>query len=145
MKVINKFSMNMVSCSANESFARGVVSAFALQLDPTIEEISDIKTAVSEAVTNCIVHAYKETIGKIYITAEILDNSSIRIRIKDRGCGIEDIDRAMEPLYSSIGNERAGLGFSVMQTFMDKLTVRSKLGSGTTVTLVKHISPRFVK
>ena len=145
MKVINKFSMNMVSCSANESFARGVVSAFALQLDPTIEEISDIKTAVSEAVTNCIVHAYKETIGKIYITAEILDNSSIRIRIKDKGCGIEDIDRAMEPLYSSIGNERAGLGFSVMQTFMDKLTVRSKLGSGTTVTLVKHISPRFVK
>ena len=145
MKVINKFSMNMASCSANESFARGVVSAFALQLDPTIEEISDIKTAVSEAVTNCIVHAYKETIGKIYITAEILDNSSIRIRIKDKGCGIEDIDRAMEPLYSSIGNERAGLGFSVMPTFMDKLTVRSKLGSGTTVTLVKHISPRFVK
>ena len=145
MKVINKFSMNMASCSANESFARVVVSAFALQLDPTIEEISDIKTAVSEAVTNCIVHAYKETLGKIYITAEILDNSSIRIRIKDRGCGIEDIEKAMEPLYSSIGNERAGLGFSVMQTFMDKLTVRSKLGSGTTLTLVKHISPRFVK
>lgn len=145
MKVINKFSMNMASCSANESFARAAISAFALQLDPTIEEISDIKTAVSEAVTNCIVHAYKETLGKIYITAEILDNSSIRIRIKDRGCGIENIEKAMEPLYSSIGNERAGLGFSVMQTFMDKLTVRSKLGSGTTITLVKHISPRFVK
>ena len=111
MKVINKFSMNMASCSANESFARAAISAFALQLDPTIEEISDIKTAVSEAVTNCIVHAYKETLGKIYITAEILDNSSIRIRIKDRGCGIENIEKAMEPLYSSIGNERAGLGF----------------------------------
>ncbi len=145
MKVINKFSMSMASCSANESFARAAISAFALQLDPTIEEISDIKTAVSEAVTNCIVHAYKETLGKIYITAEILDNSSIRIRIKDRGCGIEDIGRAMEPLYSSIGNERAGLGFSVMQTFMDKLTVRSKVGSGTTVTLLKRISPRFIK
>ncbi|MBQ8203057.1 MAG: anti-sigma F factor [Clostridia bacterium] len=145
MKVINKFSMNMVSCSANESFARAAISAFALQLDPTIEEISDIKTAVSEAVTNCIVHAYREATGKIYITAEILDNSSIRIRIKDRGCGIADVNKAMEPLYSSIGDERAGLGFSVMQTFMDKLTVRSKLDVGTTVTLVKHISPRFVK
>lgn len=145
MKVINRFSINMTACSANESFARAVVSAFALQLDPTIEEISDIKTAVSEAVTNCIVHAYKEGVGKIYITAEILENASIRIKIKDRGCGIEDIARAMEPLYSSIGDERAGLGFSVMQTFMDKLTVRSKLGGGTTVTMTKHISPRFAK
>ena len=145
MQYENEARVFFTSKSENERFARLFVSGFLTPLDPTVSEITEIKTAVSEAVTNCIVHAYKETIGKIYITAEILDNSSIRIRIKDKGCGIEDIDRAMEPLYSSIGNERAGLGFSVMQTFMDKLTVRSKLGSGTTVTLVKHISPRFVK
>ncbi len=143
MNVINKFSMNMMSCSANESFARAAISAFALQLDPTIEDISDIKTAVSEAVTNCIVHAYKEKAGKIYITAEICDNYSIRIKIKDRGCGIEDIDKAMQPLFSSIGDERAGLGFSVMQSFMDKISVRSKVGYGTTVTLIKNISPKY--
>ena len=143
MNVINKFSMNMMSCSANESFARAAISAFALQLDPTIEDISDIKTAVSEAVTNCIVHAYKEKAGKIYITAEICDNLSIRIKIKDRGCGIEDIDKAMQPLLSSIGDERAGLGFSVMQSFMDKISVRSRVGYGTTVTLIKNISPKY--
>ncbi len=145
MNVINKFSMNMMSCSANESFARAAISAFALQLDPTIEDISDIKTAVSEAVTNCIVHAYKEKAGKIYITAEICDNFSIRIKIKDRGCGIEDIGKAMQPLFSSIGDERAGLGFSVMQSFMDKISVRSKVGYGTTVTLVKNISPKYTR
>ena len=143
MNVIYKFSMNMMSCSANESFARAAISAFALQLDPTIEDISDIKTAVSEAVTNCIVHAYKEKAGKIYITAEICDNFSIRIKIKDRGCGIEDIDKAMQPLFSSIGDERAGLGFSVMQSFMDKISVRSRVGYGTTVTLIKNISPKY--
>ena len=137
--------MNMMSCSANESFARAAISAFALQLDPTIEDISDIKTAVSEAVTNCIVHAYKEKAGKIYITAEICDNFSIRIKIKDRGCGIEDIDKAMQPLFSSIGDERAGLGFSVMQSFMDKISVRSRVGYGTTVTLVKNISPKYTR
>ena len=145
MNVINKFSMNMMSCSANESFARAAISAFALQLDPTIEDISDIKTAVSEAVTNCIVHAYKEKAGKIYITAEICDNFSIRIKIKDRGCGIEDIGKAMQPLFSSIGDERAGLGFSVMQSFMDKISVRSRVGYGTTVTLVKNISPKYTR
>ena len=135
----------MMSCSANESFARAAISAFALQLDPTIEDISDIKTAVSEAVTNCIVHAYKEKAGKIYITAEICDNFSIRIKIKDRGCGIEDIGKAMQPLFSSIGDERAGLGFSVMQSFMDKISVRSRVGYGTTVTLVKNISPKYTR
>ena len=145
MNIINKFSMNMMACSANESFARAAISAFALQLDPTIEDISDIKTAVSEAVTNCIVHAYKEKSGKIYITAEICDNFSIKIKIKDRGCGIEDIDKAMQPLFSSIGDERAGLGFSVMQSFMDKISVRSRVGYGTTVTLIKNISPKYTR
>ena len=143
MQVKNKFSMTILSRSSNESFARSCVSAFATQLDPTLEEISDIKTAVSEAVTNCIVHAYKEQIGKIYITAELSDNNTIKIRIRDRGCGIENVEQAMEPLYTSLGGERAGLGFAVMQSFMDGIKVNSAPGKGTTVTLVKKISPRI--
>lgn len=144
MKVKNKFSMTFVSRSANESFARACVTAFATQLDPTLEEINDIKTAVSEAVTNCIVHAYGEQIGNIYITAELIEPNSIRIKIRDKGCGIENIKQAMEPLYSSLGGERAGLGFAVMESFMDKVRVSSKLGKGTTVTMIKNISPRFI-
>lgn len=139
MKVLNKFTMKFPSKSTNESFARSIVSAFASQLDPTIEEISDIKTAVSEAVTNCIVHAYANTKGDIYITGEFFDNGLIRIKIRDKGCGIEDIKRAMEPLYSSQGGERAGLGFSVMESFMDGLRVTSKVGKGTTVTMRKML------
>ena len=144
MKIKNKFSMTFVSRSANESFARACVTAFAIQLDPTLEEINDIKTAVSEAVTNCIVHAYGEQIGNIYITAELIEPNSIRIKIRDKGCGIENIKQAMEPLYSSLGGERAGLGFAVMESFMDKVRVSSKLGKGTTVTMIKNISPRFI-
>jgi stage II sporulation protein AB (anti-sigma F factor) len=144
MKIKNKFSMTFVSRSANESFARACVTAFATQLDPTLEEINDIKTAVSEAVTNCIVHAYGEQIGNIYITAELIEPNSIRIKIRDKGCGIENIKQAMEPLYSSLGGERAGLGFAVMESFMDKVRVSSKLGKGTTVTMIKNISPRFI-
>ena len=135
--------MTLSARSSNESFARACVSAFATQLDPTLEEINDIKTAVSEAVTNCIVHAYKEKIGDIYITAELLDDNSIRIKIRDKGCGIENIDKAMEPLYTTVGGERAGLGFAVMQSFMDYIKVSSKVGKGTTVTLIKKISLRF--
>lgn len=143
MKVVNKFNMNMLSRSANESFARAAVASFAAQLDPTLEEINDIKTAVSEAVTNCIVHAYKETLGKIYINCEIMDNKAIRIKIRDCGCGIDNIEQAMEPLFTTVGGERAGLGFAVMQSFMDGIRVTSKLGKGTTVVLVKNIVPRF--
>ena len=143
MKAENKFSLVVLSRSANESFARACISAFALQLDPTLEEINDIKTAVSEAVTNCIVHAYKENIGKIYITAEIFEPNIIRIKIRDKGCGIDNIEKAMEPLYTTVGGERAGLGFAVMQSFTDKITVRSVVGKGTTVTLTKKISQRF--
>ena len=135
--------MTLMSRSSNEGFARTCIAAFAAQLDPTLEEISDIKTAVSEAVTNCIVHAYKEKIGNIYITAELLDDNSIRIKIRDKGCGIENVEKAMEPLYTTVGGERAGLGFAVMQSFMDKIKVTSKGGRGTTVTLIKKISPRF--
>ena len=144
MKATNKFTMTLPAKSANESFARACISAFASQLDPTIEEINDIKTAVSEAVTNCIVHAYKEKeIGKIYITAFLNDNNSIKIRIRDKGCGIENVTKAMEPLYTSLGGERAGLGFAVMESFMDSIKVSSTVGKGTSVTMVKKISPRI--
>ncbi len=142
MRVINKFSLTLQSRSANESFARSVVAAFALQLDPTIDELSDIKTAVSEAVTNAIVHAYADTLGNIYISGEIRSDNSIVIKIRDKGCGIENIERAMEPLYTTAGGERAGLGFAVMQSFCDGLRVKSALGKGTTVTLLKKISLR---
>ncbi len=141
--VKNSFSMNFMSRSSNEGFARAVVSAFATQLDPTLEEISDIKTAVSEAVTNSIVHAYNNGIGKIYITAEFVEPNSIKIKIRDKGCGIENIEKAMEPLYTTVGGERAGLGFAVMQSFMDDLKVRSAVGKGTTIIMTKKISQRY--
>lgn len=139
----NKFAMTLESRSFNESFVRATVAAFVLQLDPTLEEISDIKTAVSEAVTNCIVHAYKEKLGTIYINAEIYDDNTLKIKIRDKGCGIENVGKAMEPLYTTVGGERAGLGFAVMQSFMDTVKVRSAVGKGTTVYLSKKISQRF--
>lgn len=143
MTVTNKFVMNLAAKSANEGFARACIAAFASQLDPTLEEINDIKTAVSEAVTNCIVHAYKESIGKIYITAELCEESVLRIKIRDTGCGIDNIEKAMEPLYTTVGGERAGLGFAVMQSFMDSVRVRSAVGRGTTVVMTKKISRRY--
>ena len=143
MQINNKFSMNVMAKSANEGFARACISAFAAQLDPTLEEINDIKTAVSEAVTNCIVHAYKEKIGKIYISGELCENNIIRIKIRDAGCGIENVEKAMEPLYTTVGGERAGLGFAVMQSFMDTVRVRSALGKGTSIVMTKRISRRI--
>ena len=140
MKPINEMRLTFPSRSANEGFARMAVSAFIAALDPTVDELSDIKTAVSEAVTNCVVHGYKEGIGKIYIHAAIYDGGKIRIKIRDRGCGIPDIKLARTPLYSSLGEERAGLGFAVMESFMDKVYVRSKVGVGTTVTLCKTLN-----
>lgn len=142
-KIINEFKIEISSRSVNESFARVVVSAFAAQLDPTLEEINDIKTAVSEAVTNCIVHAYKENAGKIYIAVSVYDSGLVRIKIRDRGCGIPDINKAMEPLFTTSEGERAGLGFAVMESFTDKVRVRSAPGRGTTVTLDKIIKGRF--
>ncbi len=139
MKPVNKFTMTLESRSANEGFARLVASGFLAQLDPTVEELCDVKTAVSEAVTNCIVHAYPDGVGNIYISASIYEGGLFRIRIRDRGCGIEDVKQAMEPLYSSLGGERAGLGFAVMESFCDRLAVRSAPGKGTSVTLDKII------
>ncbi len=140
--IINEFRMTVDSRSVNESFSRATVAAFSAQLDPTLEEINDIKTAVSEAVTNCIVHGYKNSVGKIYITVKIHDDAKVVITIRDKGCGISDIKKAREPLFTTLGGDRAGLGFSVMESFTDKLTVRSKVGVGTTVTLCKRIHGR---
>ena len=143
MKPQNEMNLCFESKSSNESFARAAVAAFITQLDPTISELSDIKTAVSEAVTNCVVHAYKDTIGKIYITARIFDSGLITIKIRDTGCGIPDIERAMEPLFTtSESDDRAGLGFAVMQSFMDNVKVKSSGGKGTTVTFTKKLSRR---
>lgn len=140
MKVLNEIKLSFPSRSANEAFARTALSAFIAPLDPTIEELSDIKTAVSEAVTNAVVHAYSAQIGTVYIHAKILENNKIVLRVRDSGCGIENIKQAMEPLFTTSGTgERSGLGFSVMEAFMDKVKVRSKPGRGTTVTMEKTI------
>ena len=143
LKAVNEMRMNFESRSCNESFARSAVAAFALCLNPSISELSDIKTAVSEAVTNCIVHAYKEQLGNIYITAEICDDNILKIKIRDKGCGIDNIAKAMEPLFTTVGGERAGLGFAVMQSFMDSIKVKSSVGKGTTIYLAKKISKRI--
>lgn len=144
-EVINEMNINFFSRSYNEGFARTVVAVFVSQLDPTIDELADIKTAVSEAVTNSIVHGYKAGIGKIYISSKIYSDGKILIKIKDKGCGIENVKQAMEPLFTTGGSERSGLGFAVMQSFMDKIKVTSKVGKGTTVTLQKFIIRRPVK
>ena len=140
----NEMKLQIPSRSSNESFARIAVASFFAQLDPTVDEISDIKTAVSEAVTNSIVHGYMNEIGYIFIHAKILDNDRIYIRIRDKGCGIDDIKQAMEPMFTTCkSGERSGLGFTVMQSFMDNLKVRSKKGKGTTVILTKTLKKRI--
>lgn len=145
MKIINEVSIDFMSKSQNEGFARIAVAGFVTQIDPMIDELSDIKTAVSEAVTNCIVHAYKNTVGKIHITLRILEDNVVYIKIKDFGCGISDVKKAMEPLFTTASEEeRAGLGFAVMESFMDKLSVKSKVGKGTTVIMTKKIESRKV-
>lgn len=136
----NKISIVMQSKSENESFARLAVAAFIADLNPTLEEINDIKTAVSEAVTNAIIHAYENTDGKIFLTCEII-NRQVKIKIQDYGIGIENIKQAMEPLYTSKPNmERSGIGFTVMQTFMDELIVESKKNLGTKIIMIKNLS-----
>ena len=142
MKPVQSMKLEIESRSVNESFARAAVSAFAAQLDPTVEELGDLRTAVSEAVTNCIVHAYRETVGRIYITASVYPDGMFSVKIRDKGCGIEDVDKAMEPLFTTLGGERAGLGFAVMESFSDRVRVRSVPGKGTSVTLYKRIRGR---
>lgn len=139
MQAQSFMKLEIPSLSENESFARVVVSAFASRLDPTLEEISDIKTAVSEAVTNAIIHAYEDLVGLITITAQ-LDGRKLIVTIADQGVGIADLEQARQPLYTSKPElERSGMGFTIMENFMDTMTVHSKPGEGTTVMLVKII------
>ena len=144
MQCINELKMIIDSKSINEGFARVAVSAFISCLDPNIEELTDIKTAVSEAVTNAIVHGYRDKEGKIYITVSLFDNNTVRARIRDKGVGIENIEKAMEPLFTTAKGERAGLGFAVMESFMDRIRVTSKVDKGTTVTLEKKIRGKII-
>lgn len=139
MDIVNEMRLVMDSRSINEGFSRIAVAAFIASADPNIEELTDIKTAVSEAVTNAVVHGYREKNGKIYITVSIFENNIIRIKIRDKGVGIADIEKAMEPLFTTAGEERAGLGFAVMESFMDKVRVSSKPDVGTIVTMEKKI------
>lgn len=139
-KELNSFKLEFPSRSVNEAFARAAVACFASQLDPTLDELGDIKTAVSEAVTNCIVHAYPDTIGRICLKARIFPDNSIEIKIKDWGRGIPDVKQAREPLFTTGGDERSGMGFTIMESFTDKLRVTSKPGSGTLVTMKRKIS-----
>lgn len=142
MKPINEMRLVIPSRSANEGFARAVVASFVAQLDPAVDELADLRTAVSEAVTNCIVHAYPDTIGEVTLTARLFGNGRVVIKVRDRGCGIEDVEKAMEPLFTTGGEERSGLGFSVMESCTDKLHVASVKGRGTVVTLEKYITLR---
>ena len=143
MKMLNQVKMTFASRSVNESFSRAALAAFLAQADPTVPQLADIKTAVSEAVTNCIVHAYPDTVGPITMTAVLYEGGNVRITISDKGVGIPDVAKAMEPMYTT-GNpdERAGLGFAVMQSFMDRVHVSSAPGRGTRVTMSRHLDSR---
>ena len=142
MKALNTVKITFPSRSVNEGFARSALSAFAAQADPTLDELADVKTAVSEAVTNCIVHAYANTIGPITLTAALYEDGTLRGAGADKGCGIPDVSKAMEPLFTTGGAERAGLGFAVMESFLDSVKVRSAPGKGTRVTLSKRLGTR---
>ncbi|MBE6935722.1 MAG: anti-sigma F factor [Ruminococcaceae bacterium] len=141
MKKHDKLKLEVESKSINEGFARAAVAAFAARLDPSMDELGDLKTAVSEAVTNCIVHAYPDSIGMIQILCRAFEDA-IEIRVRDHGRGIPDIAKAREPLYTTGGEDRSGMGFTVMESFMDELRVRSRPGAGTTVTMTKRIRSR---
>ena len=138
----NYIAFEFLSRSANEAFARGAVACFAAQLDPTLEELGDIKTAVSEAVTNAIVHAYPDRLGRIAVKARVLEENMLEITVRDWGRGIADVEQARQPLYTTGGEERSGMGFTIMESFMDRLTVRSSQGKGTRVTMRRRIQPR---
>ncbi len=142
MKELNSMRLEFPSRSTNEGFARAAVAAFASQLDMTMTELGDVKTAVSEAVTNCIVHAYPDSIGVIHMRVRIIDEETLEIQVKDKGRGIQDVERAREPLFTTGGEDRSGMGFTIMESFMDTLKVRSTVGSGTTVTMRKKIEKR---
>ncbi len=140
--ILNQATLLFPSKSSNEAFARAAAACFAAQLDPTLEELGDVKTAVSEAVTNAIVHAYPDRLGKILIKARILEGNILELSVRDWGRGIADVEKARQPLYTTGGEERRGMGFTIMESFMDSLRVRSIPGKGSTVTMRKRFSPR---
>ena len=142
MKIENQVTLEFPSRSANEGFARAAAACFAAQLDPTLDEVADIKTAVSEAVTNAIVHAYPDRLGRIVMRLRRFDGGVLELQVKDSGVGIPDVDKARTPLYTTGGEERSGMGFTIMESFMDGLKVRSAPGKGTTVTMRKRLAPR---
>lgn len=144
MKVNNEFKLEFPSCSKNESFARAVVASFVSQLDPTLDELNDIKTAVSEAVTNCIVHAYPDSIGKISVKGKLIEDHTVLLTVKDWGCGIPDIEQAREPMFTTGNEERSGMGFTIMESFMHQIRVTSKVGHGTSVSMRRKIMKRGV-
>ena len=138
--LVNELKIKLPALSVNESAARAIVAAFVAQLNPTVSEVADIKCVISEAVTNCIVHAYPEKSGVIYIAVQIYNNRSVRLEIRDRGIGIADVKQARQPLFTtSPETERSGMGFTVMESFTDKMRVRSKVGKGTSVLLIKQL------
>ncbi len=143
MKPVNEAKITFLSRSANEGFARTAAACFAAQLDPTLDEINDIKTAVSEAVTNCIVHAYPEALGLVTLRLRLFEDNVLEIMVKDAGVGIPDVEKARKPLFTTGGDDRSGMGFTIMESFMDKLKVRSLPGKGTTVTMRRRISRRL--
>ena len=142
MKPENSMSVEFPSRSANEALARAVVACFAAQLDPTLDELGDIKTAVSEAVTNCIVHAYRDTIGPITVRCRVLPDNVLDILVKDKGCGIADVAAARKPMFTTGGEERSGMGFTIMESFMTSLRVTSRPGKGTSVHMKRKIVRR---
>ena len=142
MKILNEVRMELWSRSANEGFARTAAACFAAQLDPTLDEINDIKTAVSEAVTNSIVHAYPDSIGKVVIRLRLYEENEVEIQVKDYGVGIADVEQARQPLFTTGSEERSGMGFTIMESFTDAMRVRSAPGRGTTVILRKKIACR---
>ena len=139
---LDQVTVTFSSRSANEGFARAAAACYAAQLDPTLDELADIKTAVSEAVTNAIVHAYPDELGPVTLRMRLLEGNELEVVIKDRGIGIPDIPRAREPLYTTGNEERSGMGFTIMESFTDNLKVRSTVGKGTTVTMRKKVSRR---
>ena len=138
----NYMKLEFPARSVNEGFARAAVAAFAAQLDPTLAELGDIKTAVSEAVTNAVVHAYPDVLGTVQVRVRILPDERLEIAVKDHGVGIADVAQARTPMYTTGGEERSGMGFTIMESFTDKLRVRSSPGRGTTVTMVRAIQAR---
>lgn len=142
-KATNEVTLTFPSLSRNESFVRSATACFAAQLDPTLNELEDIKTAVSEAVTNAIVHGYPDSIGQVTVKLRVCGENQMEVVVKDHGRGIPDVDRARQPMFTTGGEERSGMGFTIMESFMDKLTVRSVPGKGTAVVMKKRLAPRL--